>query len=160
MHGPREGPGPSGGLPRWPAGGSPKCHTVVQRSHFGGHFWYPFLVRTCTQFYKKLQNGGPKSCQNRPSWAGAWGAWVLAVFIESLQDQPLIKQSPKLPKHPPRRAGFDHFWRPHFGQFRRTLCKKGEKEPTKMVSKMEPVCNSLALSGPPAIHGIATLHGP
>ena len=101
MHGPREGPGPSGGLPRWPAGGSPKCHTVVQRSHFGGHFGTPFGGRTCTLLYKKLQNGSPKSCQNRPSWAGAWGAWVLAVFIESLQDQPLIKttitQAPQAP---------------------------------------------------------------
>ena len=29
-----------------------------------------------------------------------------------------------------------------------------------MASKMEPVCNSLALSGPPAIHVISRLHGP
>ena len=70
------------GSPKVTRGRVPKVPYCCTTESFWNPFWYPFWGPTCTQFYKKLQNGGPKSCQNRPSWAGAWGAWVLAVFIE------------------------------------------------------------------------------
>ena len=66
MHGPREGPGPSGGLPRWPAGGSPKCHTVVQRSHFGGHFGTPLGGELAHSYTKSSKMGVQKVVKTGP----------------------------------------------------------------------------------------------
>ena len=92
------------GSPKVTRGRVPKVPYCCTTESFWSPFWYPFLGTTCTQFYKKLQNGAPKSCQNRPSGAGAWGAWVLAVFIGSLQDQPPIKNN-NHPSSPSTRPG-------------------------------------------------------
>ena len=45
-------------------------------------------------------------------------------------------------------------------KFEELYAKVEKKSLPKMASKMEPVCNNLTLSGPPAIHVIATLRVP
>ena len=71
-------------------------------------------------------------------------------FYKRLLPKTLNKkqQAPKLPKHPPKRAGFDNFLDPHFGAFCRTVCKFAPQRGTKMASKMIPLCDSMALMGP------------
>ena len=54
------------GLPRWPAGGSPKCHTVVQRSHFGGHFGTPFGAELAHRSTKSSKMGVQKVVKTGP----------------------------------------------------------------------------------------------
>ena len=47
---------------------------------------------------------------------------------------------------------FDTFWGPHFLGFCTTVDKSEQKPPTKMGSKMKPVCDSTALWAP-AVRG-------
>ena len=71
-------------------------------------------------------------------------------FYKRLLPKTLNKkqQAPKLPKHPPKRTGFDNFLDPHFKAFCRTVCKFAPQRGTKMASKMTPLCDSMALMGP------------
>ena len=71
-------------------------------------------------------------------------------FYKRLLPKTLNKkqQAPKLPKHPPKRAGFDNFLDPHFVAICRTVCKFAPQRGTKMASKKIPLCDSMALWGP------------
>jgi hypothetical protein len=146
------------GSPKVTRGRVPKVLYCCTTESFWRPFWYPFLCRTCTHFYKKLQNEAPKSCQK----GGCLGCLrCLLLSLELLKNNLQLKvQAPQAPQAPAQEVRFRHFWKPHFAEFLRTLCKNGQKHLTKMASKMEPLCNSLALWGPPPIHVISRLHGP
>ena len=51
------------GPPKVTRGEVPKVLDCRTTDSFWVPFWYPFFGPTCTQFYKKYQNGVPKSCQ-------------------------------------------------------------------------------------------------
>ena len=120
------------------------------RAPFWKPFWSALFLNFCIVFYRIVQNEASKSGQILPSWAGAWGAWVIVVFYKRLFPKTLNKkqQAPKLPKHPPKRAGFDNFLDPHCRAFCRTVCKFAPKRVSKMASKMIPLFYSMALLGP------------
>ena len=54
---------PSGPPQQVTRGEGPKVLDCCTTDSFWEPFWYPFLGPTRTQFYKKYQNGVPKSCQ-------------------------------------------------------------------------------------------------
>ena len=89
-------------------------------------------------------------------------------FYKRLLPKTLNKkqQAPKLPKHPPKRAGFDNFLDSHFGAFCKTVCKFAPQRGTKMTSIMIPLCDSMALlrpsRGPPweTPEGLGPSRGP
>ena len=60
------GPETLRGLPRWPAGGSQKCHTVAQRSHFGGHFGTPLGGELAYSSTKSSKMGVQKVVKTGP----------------------------------------------------------------------------------------------
>jgi len=51
------------GPPKVARGEVPKVLDCRTTDSFWVPFWYPFFNPTCTQFYKKYQNGVPKNCQ-------------------------------------------------------------------------------------------------
>ena len=95
------GPETLRGLPRWPAGGSPKCHTVAQRSLFGGHFGTPFGGELAYSFTKSSKMGVQKVVKTGPLGRVFGELGCLLFFIEGLGEQPLIKttitQAPQAP---------------------------------------------------------------
>ena len=123
------GPGTLRGSPKVARGRVPKVPYCCATESFWRSFWYPFWGRTCTQFYKELQNGGPKSCQNRPSWAGAWGAWVLAVFIEGAWGPTSYKKNnhPSSPSTRPGGLVLTTFWTPILDLFVELCASSAQK---------------------------------
>ena len=89
------------------------------RAPFWKPFWYALFLHFCIEFYRIEQNEASKSCQNRPSWAGAWGAWVIVVFIRGCSPRPSIKNSkhPSSPNTRPRGPVLTTFWAPIFKLF-------------------------------------------
>ena len=130
------------------------CNGLLLEGHFGTPFGAQ-LAHSSTKsfkmrFPKDVKKGGCLGCLR-----------CLLLSLELLKNNLQLKvQAPQAPQAPAQEVRFRHFWKPHFAEFLRTLCKNGQKHRTKMASKMEPLCNSLALWGPPPIHVISRLHDP
>ena len=75
---------------------------------------FSLFLYFCIEFYRIEQNEASKSCQNKPSWAGAWGAWVIVVFIRGCSPRPSIKniKHPSSPNTRPRGQVLTTFWTP------------------------------------------------